>query len=205
MEITSIILAGGKNRRLGRTKALQDLGGKSLIGHVIERVRRLSSQILVVTSPEQRHLISVADAEILVDHHPGKGPLGGLYTGLLASSSSFSLVVACDMPFLNTELLRYLVELAPNFDVVIPRLGEGTLEPLHAVYSRGCLDAIETKLKQGHLRADSFLSAVRVRYVERAECLRFDPRLLSFFNINWQLDLERAMVLAASEVSSHSR
>ncbi|MFQ5996660.1 MAG: molybdenum cofactor guanylyltransferase [Dehalococcoidales bacterium] len=197
MKITSIILAGGKNRRLGRMKALQNLGGKSLIGHVAERVRLLSGRILVVTSPEQFNLTNVAGAEILVDLYPGKGPLGGIYTGLLASPSSFSLVVACDMPFLNTELLRYLIELSPDFDAVIPRLGEGILEPLHAVYSRSCLDAIETELKRGHLRADSFLSVVRVRYVERAECLRFDPQLLSFFNINCQLDLERAIALVA--------
>ena len=197
MKIAAIVLAGGKSRRLGRNKALETIGGKSLVEYVAERLRPLTNQLLIVTSQEQLDRPVASKAEILVDLYPGKGPLGGIYTGLLASRSSHSIVVACDMPFLNVRLLRYMVELSGDFDAVVPRLGEGILEPLHAIYSKSCLNIMKTQLERNQLGVISFFSAVRIRYVERAECQRLDPQLLSFFNINYQSDLERAIALAA--------
>jgi molybdopterin-guanine dinucleotide biosynthesis protein A len=197
MKVTSIILAGGKNQRLGgKRKALEAIRGKSLIKRVAERVGPLTNQILVVTSREQFNFSVAFKARILVDLYPDKGPLGGIYTGLLASQSSHSLVVACDMPFLNTKLLRYMIELSRDFDAVVPRLEEGMLEPLHAIYSKSCLGNMKTQLELNQLGVDSILNAVRIRYVERAECQRFDPQLSSFFNINCQFDLEQAIKLA---------
>jgi len=195
--MTSIILAGGKNLRLGRSKALETIGGKSLIERVVERLSPLTNRIVVVTSREQPDLAATGGMEVLADLYPGKGPLGGIYTGLLASRSSHSIVVACDMPFLNTELLRYMIELSGDFDAVVPQLGEGMVEPLHAIYSKSCLDNMKTELERDQLGVNSFLDTVRVRYVERAECQRLDPQLLSFFNINYQSDLDRAIALAA--------
>ncbi len=202
MKVTSIVLAGGKNLRLGRSKALEILGGKSLIERVIERLRPLTSQILIVTSQEQLDLPVAGKAEVLVDLYPGKGPLGGIYTGLMASQSSHSIVVACDMPFLNTELLRYMIGLSRDFDAVVPQLGEGMIEPLHAIYSKSCLDNIKTQLELNQLGVRSFLNKVRVRYIEQAESQRLDPQLLSFFNINYQSDLDRAIALARRETST---
>lgn len=195
--MTSIILAGGRNLRLGNSKALGIIGGKSLIERVVERVKLVTTQTLIVTSPVQLALPVAGEVQVLVDLYPGKGPLGGIYTGLLASPSSHSIVVACDMPFLNIELLRYMIELSQGFDAVVPRLGEGKIEPLHAIYSKDCLDNIKTQLEHNQLRVSRFLDTVRVRYVERAECQRFDPRLLTFFNINYRSDLDRAITLAA--------
>jgi len=196
MEVTSIVLAGGKNLRLGRSKAREVIGGKSLIECVVERLRPLSSQILIVTSREESDFPVVPETQVLIDHYPDKGPLGGIYSGLLASRSAYSVVVACDMPFLNTELLRYMIGLSADFDAVVPRLGEGMAEPLHAVYSKSCLSKMKARLECNQLGVYSFLDTVRVRYVEGAECQRLDPQLLSFFNINNQSDLERAITLA---------
>ena len=197
MKVTSIILAGGKNLRLGRSKALETLEGKSLLERVIERLRPLTDQILVIISREEFDLPVAGEAEVLVDIYSGKGPLGGIYTGLLASQSSHSILVACDMPFLNTELLRYMLRLSRDFDAVVPRLEEGMIEPLHAIYSRSCLDNMKKQLERNQLKVHSFLDTVRVRYVERAEMQKLDPQLLSFFNINYQSDLDRAIALAA--------
>ena len=196
MKVTSIILAGGKNLRLGRSKALETLDGKSLIERVVERVEPLTDQILIVTSREQFDPLVTYEAEILEDLYPGKGPLGGIYTGLLASQSAYSIVVACDMPFLNTELLRYMLGLSRDFDAVVPRLEERMIEPLHAIYSKKCLGNIKTQLESKQLGVHSFLNTVRVRYVELAESQKLDPQLLSFFNINHQSDLDRAIALA---------
>jgi molybdopterin-guanine dinucleotide biosynthesis protein A len=198
MKITSVILAGGKSRRLGRRKALESVGGRSIIERAVEQLKPLTGQILVVTSREQFGFPFACQAEILADLYPGKGPLGGIFTGLLASQSSQCLVVACDMPFLNTELLQYMIELSYDFDMVIPRLGEGMLEPLHAIYSKNCLGNIRSQLESDELKAYSVLNAMRVRYVERSECEKFDPQLLSFFNVNCQPDLDQAVMLAST-------
>jgi len=100
------------------------------------------------------------------------------------------------MPFINTELLRYMIELSDDFDAVVPRLENGMIEPLHAVYSKNCLEIMKIRLENNELGITPFLNQLRVRYIEEVECRRFDPQLLSFFNINRQADLERAIELA---------
>ena len=195
MKITAIVLAGGKSLRLGRTKALETFISKSLIENVIDRLRHLADQLLIVTSGEQ-DLPSMDKTEALTDVYPEKGPLCGIYTGLLAARYSHSIVVGCDMPFINTELFRFIAELAPEFDAVIPRLSQAKVEPLHAVYAKSCLDKIKIHLEKNQLGIHALLSTLNIRYVEREECLRFDPQLLSFLNINNQSDLDRALSLA---------
>ncbi len=195
-KITSIILVGGKNLRLGRNKALEIIGGKSLVERIMERLDPLTGQFIIVTSQEHTDFPLAVKAKVVSDLYPDKGPLAGIYTGLLASQSPQNIVVACDMPFLNTGLLRYMVGLSHDCDAVVPRLGEKMAEPLHAIYAKSCLDTIKTRLEQNQLGVNSFLNAVRTRYVERAECERLDPELLSFFNINYPSDLERAIKLA---------
>lgn len=197
MKPTSIVLAGGKSLRFGRNKALETICGKSLIECVVQRLKPITSQILIVTSKELVDLPVAGKTEILTDVYPNKGPLGGIYTGLLAAKSSRSIVVACDMPFLNIKLLSYMVKLSRGVDAVIPRLGEELLQPLHAVYSKNCLSSIKTHLEQDQLQIRPFLNTVRVRYVEQVECQRLDPELLSFFNINYKSDLDQALALAA--------
>ncbi len=175
---------------------METIGGKCVIERVIERLAPLTGQFLIVTSREQPALPKLDNAGILLDLYPDKGPLGGIYTGLLAAPSAKSIVVACDMPFLNTRLFSYLVALAEGFDAVVPRLSEGMIEPLHAIYDKSCLDSIKVRLEHNQLGVNSFFNAVHVRYVERAECEKLDPQLLSFFNINYPSDLEQAIALA---------
>ncbi len=124
--------------------------------------------------------------------------MGGIYTGLAVSNSLYNLVVACDMPFLNQALLRYMIQLSANFDLVVPRLGN-MIEPLHAIYSKDCLTHIEYLLKQGELGVRQLFTLVKVRYVEADEINRFDPKHLSFFNINTETDLKMARELARGD------
>ena len=193
MDISCIVLAGGKGLRLGRDKALETIGNRSLLEWVVFRVGFFNSDIIIVTATKQSfpQVTSYPKLRIVTDTYPGKGSLGAIYTGLTTSDSLYNLVVACDMPFLNQALLRYMIQLSANFDVVVPRLGK-MVEPLHAIYSRDCLAPIKCLLKQGNLSVTELFSLVRVRYVEAEEINSFDPKHLSFFNINTQADLERA-------------
>jgi len=180
--------------RLGQDKALETIGNKSLLQRAVSRIDFLNSDIIVVTATGKEispHSIGYPKLRIVADTYPGKGPLGGIFAGLAASSSVYNLVVACDMPFLNQALLRYMVQISAGFGLVVPRLG-GLVEPLHAVYSKDCLAPIERLIKQDTLSVSELFALVKVRYVETEEIDRFDPEHLSFFNINSEADLQRA-------------
>jgi len=197
--ITSIVLAGGKGTRLGKDKLLEVVGGRPLLQRVIDSLIPVSRRILVVIAQGQgRPAVEARQARVdcIQDVYPGKGVLGGLYTGLSTSDSEHSLVVAGDMPFLNSSLVQYLVSAAPAFDVVMPRLN-GLIQPLHAIYSRDCLPPIQEQLERNQLQIRVFLDKVRVKYVEEAEIDGFDPRHLSFFNVNTPDDLGKARDIAA--------
>jgi len=196
LDISCIVLAGGKGLRLGRDKALEIVGDKSLLQRVVSNLSLFNRDIIIVTAVGQSlsQLVNYSKSRIVPDAYPGKGALGGICTGLTASDSFYNLVVACDMPFLNHDLLHYMIQLSPSFDVVVPRLGD-MVEPLHAVYSKNCLASAESLLKQGNLSITKLFTLVRVRYVGAEEIDRFDPKHLSFFNINTEADLNRAREL----------
>jgi len=197
----SIILAGGRSLRFGRSKALETIGGKSLIKWVIDRLTPLSKEIIIVTA--QRDCFARLTANIcptskmIADIYPGKGSLGGIYTGLtVAGQNSQAVIVGCDMPFLNPALLDYMTQFSPVVDVVVPQIGEW-VEPLCAVYSKNCLVPIHTLLEHNELRINQLFNMVRVRYIKEDEISKFDPEHLSFLNINTESDLARARKLAA--------
>ncbi|MGA2670832.1 MAG: molybdenum cofactor guanylyltransferase [Dehalococcoidia bacterium] len=197
--MTSIILAGGKSSRLGQSKALQVIDGKSLIQWVIDRLATLSTEIIIVTAHgEAIPCSSAVRIKTVADIYPGKGPLVGIYSGLIASSSSRAIVVGCDTPFLSVGLLEYMTQLSSTLDVVVPRIKK-KVEPLCAVYSKNCLAPIQELLERNELQISKLFSTVKVKYVEEDETNRFDPEHLSFFNINSQDDLERARKLAAEK------
>ena len=179
--------------RLGRVKALERISKQSLIERTIDCLSTVSQALLVVTSQEQFRIIAAArpKGKLIVDIYPEKGALGGIYTGLTSTDSFYSLVVGCDMPFLNRDLLCYLIDIAPNFDVVVPRIDD-ELEPLHAVYSRDCLAPIKELIDRDRLGISQLFKLVKTRYVDKDEIAKFDPRYLSFFNINTLDDLKKA-------------
>jgi molybdopterin-guanine dinucleotide biosynthesis protein A len=197
--MTSIILAGGKSLRLGRSKALQSIGGKSLIQWVVDRLAILSTEIIIATAHgEAVPCSSAVKIKTVADIYPGKGPLVGIYSGLIASSSSRAIVVGCDTPFLSVGLLEYMTQLSSTLDVVVPRIKK-KVEPLCAVYSKTCLAPIQELLEQNEPRISRLFGMVKVRYIEEDEINNFDPEHLSFFNINSQADLTRARKLAAEK------
>jgi molybdopterin-guanine dinucleotide biosynthesis protein A len=197
LETSSIVLAGGKSLRLGSDKVLETIGKRSLLQLVVSRVTSLSQEVIIVTAGEQNISKSVdcSKLKVVTDIYPDKGPLGGIYTGLAASASFYNLVIASDMPFLNQDLLRYMIQLSVDFDLVVPRVGN-LVEPLHAVYTKKCSAPIEQMVKQNRLMINQLFPLIKTRYVEASEIEKFDPRHLSFFNVNTKADLKKARELA---------
>ncbi len=197
MEISCIILAGGKSIRFGHDKILERIGNTSLIEQVISHVASISREIIIVTAKGRTfaRLAKRPGVKIVDDIFPGQGSLGGIYTGLVKSESFYNLVVAADMPFLNGSLLQYMIKVADGYDFVLPRVNDW-YEPLHAIYSRNCIDPINTILKQGKKVIVELFDYVKVRFIEAKEIDKFDPKHLSFFNINTREDMERAKEIA---------
>lgn len=186
---TGVVLAGGKSRRMGRDKALLELDGQPLIEWVIQRIGRVCSEVLVVAGDAERY--AGLGAPVVTDRFPGVGVLGGLHAGLHAASHELILAVGCDMPFLNSTLLRSFVDWVGGYDVAVLRRGEW-VDPLHAAYRRTCLPAMEAEIRAGRRRIISFFPQVRVRYVTEAEVAAIDPELWSLRNVNTPADWEAA-------------
>jgi len=197
LEISSIVLAGGKSSRFGHDKVFKTVGDQNLLDLVINRVSPLSQETILVTAGRDALVQSdkYQGLRTVTDVYPGKGPLGGVYTGLLTSKSSFNLVVASDMPFLNTALLRHMIQVSAGFDLVVPRIGE-LVEPLHAIYARNCLEPMAHLLRRNELSVHRLFPMVSTRYVEADEIEQFDPEHLSFFNVNTRADLVKAEEIA---------
>ncbi len=197
MEISCIILAGGKGLRLGYDKVLERVGNTSLLEQVISRIDSLSKEIIIVTAKKRTFapLANHSKVKMVSDIFPGQGSLGGIYTGLVESGSFYNLVIAADMPFLNEPLLRYMIEVSNGFDFVLPRV-KNLYEPLHAIYTKNCIAPIESILKQSKKVIIELFDHVNVRFIEDEEVDRFDPQHLSFFNINTKEDLEIARKMA---------
>ncbi|MEE3141171.1 MAG: molybdenum cofactor guanylyltransferase [Chloroflexota bacterium] len=198
---SGVILAGGLSRRLGRDKALVSISDQPLIQRVIERVEQLSQEILVVVADQNRaaDLPLAQEHRVVFDRYPGTRSLGGIFSGLDAASNGWTLVVACDMPFLNLALLRRMMALTEDADAVVPLI-DGRPEPTHALYSKACLPFIEPRLISGDLKISGFYDQVRVRYLSEEDVAALDPEFLSFFNVNTPEDLDRALSLAAQGI-----
>ena len=198
MNINCIVLAGGKSTRLGHDKVLEKIGDKSLLEQVISRIDPISKEIIIVTAKERTfaELAGRPNIKLVTDIIPGQGSLGGIYTGLIKSDSLYNIVLAADMPFVNTDLLKYMVGVSEGFDLILPRV-EGLFEPLHAIYSKNCIQPIEKIFQQGSKVIIELFKYVKVRYIEMEEVDKYDPRHLSFYNINTKEELERAKKIAA--------
>jgi len=188
--VSGIILAGGQSRRMGRDKALIDFQGQPIITRVMAALRELTNDIVVVSNRSDVYgpLGDPWGARVVADFDPPCGPLGGIAAGLQAMDSELAIVVACDMPFLDVMLLRWLIDQADGNDAVVPRTGD-EYEPLHAVYRRTCTNPIVQRINQGDRRVISFFADVRLRAIEETAWRAIDPTGRSLVNLNTPGDL----------------
>jgi molybdopterin-guanine dinucleotide biosynthesis protein A len=177
---TAAILAGGAARRFGgQDKSALVVGVQTILDRQIALLSTLAADVLLIGGPPR----TVAGIRHVADRRPGYGPLGGLETALHEARGAATLVVACDMPYLDGGLLRHLLDCAASADAVVPRTARG-YHPLCAVYSPACLAPAARRLAAGQLAMRGLLEDVRVRVVPAEEIARFgDPnRLLA--NVN---------------------
>ncbi len=190
MKVTGVIQAGGKSVRMGGApKALMTLGGRRIIERVLAALAPAVDDVLIVTNTPA--LYAFLGLPMVSDVLPDHGSLGGIYTGLHAATGGAVLTVACDMPFLSTDVARLVVARVGEGDVVIPRVG-AQLETMHALYAKTCLPHMEDCLRAGQLKIIGFFGRVRVVEVPEREVARFGDPAVIFMNVNTPEDLARA-------------
>ncbi|MEA2573053.1 MAG: molybdenum cofactor guanylyltransferase [Chloroflexia bacterium] len=189
------VLAGGASTRMGTNKALLRArpDGPTMVETVVARLSEagLTPDLLVTNSPE---VFAFLDIPTVPDEIPGSGSLGGIYTALNHMTQDRTLVVACDMPLLNPDLLRYMASLPTQADALVPRWtgsdGISHVETMHTIYSRRCLEPARQRIAAGRLKVQALLEDVSVEYLEEIEMRRHDPGLASFRNVNTLEDWE---------------
>jgi molybdopterin-guanine dinucleotide biosynthesis protein A len=196
IEVTGVLLAGGKSRRMGEDKRYLVVGEQTLLERGLGVLRSMFHEVLVVIAQDSAPLD--IDARVVRDLVPDCGSLGGIYTGLTQATSPYIFAVACDMPFLNQAVITHFTNRRDTADIVMARLAT-RLHPMHALYGKGCLPAMEQMIVARQLKIQELVShaSLRVQYVTEADLLSIDPSWRSFHNVNTPEDLEATCSLLA--------
>lgn len=164
MEAGGFVLAGGRSTRMGRDKALLPWGDRTLIEHVAAQVAEAAGNVTIIADPARYSRFRIAT---VADRRLGCGPLGGLLTALEQSEHPWNLIVACDMPHIDSNFLSALLDtaqVAPGFECVVP-LGPSGPEPLCAVYHRDALIKIRTALDRNILKMQTLIASLAARFI----------------------------------------
>lgn len=188
--VTGVILAGGKSSRYGTNKAFTEIKGVRLIDRVVQTMSSVFHRVILVTNTP--HEYAYLNIEMFEDLIKGLGPVGGIHTGLESMADPAGFFVACDMPFLNPDLILHMIGIAEDYDVVVPRVG-WLIEPLHALYRKSCISHVRAAIHAEEYQIIRLYNRIRVRYVDEKEIRSFDPFLKTFFNINRPEELECAL------------
>jgi molybdopterin-guanine dinucleotide biosynthesis protein A len=164
LQATAIILAGGNSSRMGQDKTMLPVCDRPMVEHVYEQLRPYFKQIIVSTNNITRH--SFLGAKVVEDEASGKGPLMGIASSLKASAHDVNFVIACDIPEIDTGLIRAMLRQVGDYDAVAPAIAPMRYEPLFAVYRKSSLPIIEQTLESGNNRVIDALSHCRVKYID---------------------------------------
>lgn len=180
--LSAAILVGGQSRRMGTNKALlrPGPGGTTIVETVARRLHEVADEVFLVGSESTDY--EFLGLPQIVDVIPDRGALGGIYSALVTARKPHALIVACDLPFLSVSLLRYMVSLRRDYDVLVPVIEQ--LQPLHAIYSRNCIPLIEQSLQSGLNKVTGWFEQANVRTLNEDMIQRYDPTLLSTYNMN---------------------
>ena len=196
LQMTGVILAGGQSRRMmKKNKAFLKLGNRSIIERVVETLGSVFPKVMIVANAVEEY--QSCGCGVVSDLLPISGALTGLLSGLSQSPTRYNFFVACDMPFLSSDLIRYLACQAEGWDVLIPRIA-GCYQPLHAIYSKDCMPAIVQQLREGNQTIFDFFPEVKVKEICEDDIRQIDHELISFFNLNTPQDLQRARDIYAT-------
>ena len=200
-DVTGVLLAGGKSRRMGVDKRFLAVGERPLL----ERSRNVLSEIFerVCIVIAQDGPLLEAQIPVMRDLIPSSGSLGGMYTGLQQAATPYIFLAACDMPFIHADLVKYMIAQKDQVDIVLA-YWNGRAQSTHAVYSRNCLSVVEGLIRSGDLKLQRLIETptLRVRLITEDEIRKVDPDGRSFLNVNTPSDLARARALSGDPMDA---
>jgi molybdopterin-guanine dinucleotide biosynthesis protein A len=177
-DITGILLAGGKSSRMGQEKGLVEFRGKPLIQYGLELLSSFTDQIIIGSAnPDYLQF----GRKLVPDRVTGKGPAAGLAALLKSTATPWSIVLACDLPFLEKELIEELLLSAHNAQALVPIHG-GIIEPLAALYRRDLAPTFEEAVAKGNLALHKILLSCSTNYLDVDPLIEKYPNL--FVNLN---------------------
>ena len=189
MQASAIVLAGGKSTRMRTNKALLEIDREQMIEVVVKKLKPIFHDLLVVTN--EPDLYSNLGVRLVRDIILGQSPLCGMHAGLISAKYEYSFVVACDMPFIEPSLIKYLVSESRGYDVVVPQIDD-YLQPLHAVYSKKCIAPIQDCLEHDIKKVLALYHQVRVKFIGMNRLPVQADLEKVFFNVNTPEDLKKA-------------
>jgi len=186
IKLAAAILAGGKNSRMnGQDKAFLKVDGGAIIKRTIDLLRKMFDEVIIATNNPEKYSFYEGDCVVVKDIIRDKGPLCGIHSALTRTSLNGIFTVACDMPYLNSNLIQKIVdESKTDVDCVIPYTKNG-LEPLCGIYFKSALPKLEDALSSDDLSMGGFVSRVNCRYVDAG-----GDDADTFININTPLDMK---------------
>jgi molybdopterin-guanine dinucleotide biosynthesis protein A len=192
---SAIILAGGKSMRMGFDKQFLKLENKSNVELLIEKLSPLFSDFIIVTNKPNEYddeKVKYEKIKLVSDEIKDKGPLSGIHIGLKESKSKYAYLIACDMPIVNLDYIRYMMALLKikESDAVVTedRIG---IEPFNAFYSRDLYKVIELYLNSDKRDIKTLLQTVNTTYIPHKKALKMSPDWSMFLNLNTKEDLEK--------------
>lgn len=189
-EVTAIILAGGKSSRMGQDKAFIKLKGKAFIEKIVATLKSVFDEIIIVANEVER--FKGLKVRVVRDIVPNCGPLSGIHSGLVNSKTPINFVVACDMPFLNSGVIKHMVRIANGYDAVVIS-SNGRLETLYAIYNKKLLPLLEENLTSGNYTLSAILRKSNLKIMGETTLKRFGGTRRDFLNINDNKQLRRIL------------
>ncbi|MGB9335085.1 MAG: molybdenum cofactor guanylyltransferase [Candidatus Acidiferrales bacterium] len=188
--IAAYILAGGQSSRMGRDKAMLAPGGIPLLMRTAALVAPLAGPPIIVGPPTR---YSALGYNVIPDDAPGIGPLGGIATALRHSNQGWNLILGCDLPFMTSDWLDYLIGRAveSSADAVIPQSAAGA-EPLCAMYRKTCVTPVLAAIAKGVRKVTDAFAGLTIESVPPHEWKPFDESGQLFKNMNTPEDFEAA-------------
>jgi molybdenum cofactor guanylyltransferase len=183
MQITGIILAGGKSLRMGTDKALIQRNGKTLLERTIKLLQPICRTILISSNNKEHEIFGY---KIIPDEIENCGPLGGIYSCLKKSETEWNFIISVDSAFVEHEFVQSLISEIGEFDAVIPTHKKGK-EPLIALYNKNCLIEIEKMIHSGDFKMQNLLNVIETNFVDTQTWVEKYPKL--FHNLNRPEDL----------------
>lgn len=186
---TAIVLAGGKSTRMGFDKQLIKIQERRLVENIILKIREEFEEVVIVTNKPE-YYIGLAE-KITGDVIKDMGPLGGIHAGLLKSSSKYAYVVACDMPTINLDYIRFMKNRINKTKPMasVTRFGEW-IEPFNAFYRKDLTMQIEEFFLTGRRAIHTMLKDHPVDFVPENEARKFSPEWGMFFNLNTRENIQ---------------